>query len=296
MHDPDSSSSRKDGASRRSLRRARAEPREVIRKAQQGEPQVVAVPLTGPEPAQDQVAQRWADLPVLTLKPRLLERNLVITAGRAHPAHGAFDVLRTKLVQALAERKWRRVGVTSPTKGCGKSFTAVNLAITLSRYDECRTVLMDMDMRRPAIAHTLGVQARGAMGDFLRGRVPPEEFLQRVGPNELRIGPSLAIGLNGREEPFAAEMLFEPATRAALANLEAALAPRVVLFDLPPALAQDDVIALKPHLDCVLMVAGGGKTTPRELQETTRRLGEDLPVLGIVLNQAEDRDAPGYAY
>jgi tyrosine-protein kinase Etk/Wzc len=276
----------------------KAELRDMIHEMHQGEPQGTPVPVHDPKagPTPDPVADRWSKLPLLTFKPRVLDRNLVITAGRADPAHGAFDVLRTKLVQTLADKGWRRVGVTSPTKGCGKSFTAVNLAVSLSRYEDCRTVLLDMDLRRPAVARIFGARDPGAMGDLLQGLVPPEAFLRRMGPNPLGIGPSLAVGLNGRTEVSAAELLFRPATREALGRLEAALEPRVVLLDLPPALAQDDVIALKPYLDCVLMVAGGGTTTPRELRETTRRLGEDFPILGVVLNKGQGRDALGYAY
>ena len=69
--------------------------------------------------------------------------------------------------------------------------------------------------------------------------------------------------------------------------MEEALEPEVILFDLPPALAQDDVIAFRPHFDCVLMVVGGGITTAEEVREATRRIGEDKPILGVVLNKAE---------
>jgi protein-tyrosine kinase len=246
--------------------------------------------------APDPVAETWAKLPTLALDPSVLDRNLVVTATRKDRAHAPFDVLRTKLLHVLSDRNWRRVGVTSPTKGCGKSFVAVNLAITLARYESCRTVLLDMDLRISSIARRLGVREPDSMGDYLRGLIPLESFFRRVGPNQLRIGSSLAIGLNGRPEPFASELFHEPCTREALARIDAALAPRVVLFDLPPALAFDDVLALKPHLDCVLIVAGGGMTTARELREASRRLGDDLPILGVVLNKAEGEGTMDYYY
>lgn len=235
----------------------------------------------------DPVAEAWSRLRPITLDPSLLADRRIITAERSHAAHGIFDVLRTKIVQALAERGWRRVGVTSPTRGCGRSFLAANLAITMSRYENHRTVLLDLDLRQSSLARLLGVPDPGSMGDFLRGLVPPEEFFRGVAPNPLRVGSSLAIGFNGKSEPFAAELFFEACTRDALARLDAALAPHVVLIDLPPVLAQDDVLTMKPHLDCVLMVAGGGMTTSRDLREASRRLGEDLPILGVVLNKAE---------
>lgn len=253
-----------------------------------------ASPEAPPEPAPARDA--WASLRPLALDPAVLRRNRVVTAGRSDPAFGAFDVLRTKLVQAMSERGWRRVGVTSPTRGCGKSFLAVNLAVALSRYHDFRTVLMDMDLRLSSVARLLGVQDPEPMGEFLLGQRAPEEFFRRVGPNPLHIGPFLAIGPNGRAEDFAAEIFFDSRIESAFARMDAALDPSVVLMDLPPILAQDDVLALRPHLDCVIMVARGGRTSARELREASRRLGEAPPILGVVLNNAEGEEILDYRY
>jgi protein-tyrosine kinase len=86
-----------------------------------------------------------------------LEQNRIISASRHNPAHVAFDVLRTRLIQGLAEQGWRRVVITSPTKDCGKTFISTNLAISLSRQERLRTVLMDLDLRNPSVAPLLGV-------------------------------------------------------------------------------------------------------------------------------------------
>lgn len=229
----------------------------------------------------------WSALPMMSVEPGLLERNLVITAKRTDPAHGAFDVLRTRLVQALAEKGWNRVAITSPTAGCGKSFTAINLAVTLSRYDQCRTVLMDLDLHKPSLSRYLGAENPGSSGDYLRGLTPAQDYFTRLRSDRLNIGSNLAIGLNGRVEEYAAELFQQPSTTDVLAQMEEQFQPEVVLFDLPPALAQDDVIAFRPHFDCLLMVVGGGMTTAEEVREAQRRIGEDKPVLGIVLNKAE---------
>jgi len=93
------------------------------------------------------------------LDTRHLIRNRLISATREDPAHVAFDVLRTKLVATLRARGWHRVAITSATPDCGKSFVAANLAISLSRQSGLRTVLMDMDLRRPSLATMLGISA-----------------------------------------------------------------------------------------------------------------------------------------
>ena len=238
----------------------------------------------------------WAHLGTIPVDPAHLERNLIITAGRHDPAHGAFDVLRTRLVQTLIDNDWKRVAVTSPTRDCGKTFTAVNLAISLSRYEANRTVLMDMDMRNPSVASVLGATNPGSMGDFLQGATSVHEHFRRLGRNALNIGANLAVGLNDRIEPYASELIQDPRTEQAFARLMDELDPDIVLFDLPPALAYDDVIAFRKFFDGVLMVVGGGSTTADEVHEAMRRLGDGVPLLGVVLNQAENEARKGYTY
>ncbi len=252
----------------------------------------------GPSKTQNlpRVVDVWNNLLTIPVDEAALERNLVITASRRDPAHAAFDVLRTRLVQALSDNGWNRVGITSPTRDCGKTFTAVNLAITLSRYDNCRTVLLDMDMRNPSVGKALGTSVSASVGDYLRGAMPSEAYLRRMGQNTLNIGANLAIGLNTRVEPYAAELFQQPKTAEVLARMEEELNPDVVLFDLPPAMAQDDVIAFRPQFDCILMVVGGGTTTASEVREMVRRLGESKPIVGVVLNKAEGDGVDSYSY
>ncbi len=260
-----------------------------------------APPAPAPAPAEVprailQKQDVFQNLETFAVDEALLNRNLVITASRQNPAHAAFDVLRTRLLQALTDNGWSRVAVTSPTQGCGKTFAAVNLAVTLSRYDRYRTVLMDMDMRRPSMARYLGVENAPSMGDFLRGMIPVEKFLRKPGQNLLNIGDNIAFGLNGRTEGYVAELFHDPVTAAVIEQMVADVEPDVMIYDLPPVLAQDDVIAFKPFFDCILMVTAGGITTPRQMKEAARRLGEDKPVVGVILNKAEGADINDYQY
>jgi Mrp family chromosome partitioning ATPase len=267
-------------------RAASVDPREAPRHAPL--PRVEARPMPPKEPDRtEKVIDYWATMNAMSLDERTLADNLVITAARSDPSHATFDVLRTRLVEALRDKGWSRVAITSPTADCGKSFTAINLAVSLSRYEDWRTVLMDMDLRNPGLAGYLGAMNPPSAGDFLRGQIPLESWLQRIGQNRMNIGPGLAIGLNGRTEDYPAELLQSHKTADQLARLTTELKPDVVLYDLPPALEHDDVIAFKPHFDCVLMVVGGGMTRASDVREAVRRIGEDRPIVGIVLNKAE---------
>lgn len=230
----------------------------------------------------------WNDMAYISVNEAALDRNLVITASRTDPAHTAFEVLRTRLMMTLADKGWTRVAITSPTDGCGKTFTAVNLAIALSRYDSCRTLLLDMDMRRPGdMARMLGARPPGGMAEFLRGGRAVENHLMRMGQNLLKIGPNLAIGLNDRVESYASEILKHPDTTQILQRMTAELQPDIVLYDMPSVLSHDDVLAFRDHFDAVLLVSGGGVTTSDDLAEVMRRIGEGIPLLGVVLNRGD---------
>ena len=249
-----------------------------------------------PEPPQEPASAGWDRLARIPVEPKRLDRNLVITASRHDPAHAAFDVLRTRIVQAMKEHGWTRIGITSPGEGNGKSFTALNLAISLSRLPGMKTALLDMDLRHPSLARLLGLRDMPATADFLRGEISAGDYLSVFAPNMLNIGDRLALGINGRADPYAAELFQGPGTAERLAAMQTDYAIDLVLYDLPPALAMDDVLAFRPHMDCVLLVVGGGETRARDVREVQRRLGEELPILGVVLNKADPDDAPGYGY
>lgn len=230
----------------------------------------------------------WQAIDRFTPDTQRLAEMRVITAARQDPSHTRFDILRTRMLQALAENGWTRVAVTSPTKGCGKTFTTANLAVSLSRKANCRTVVLDLDMRNPSLHRYFGVTDTGAIGDLLRGEIDAEAHLQGLtAGNSISAGSHIAFGFNGLTEPYAAELLQDRSTATALRQIEDRFAPDVMLFDLPPALLNDDVIAIKPHVDALLIVAAGGTTKAHEIKETERRLGDKLPLLGVVLNKDE---------
>ncbi|PWL36264.1 MAG: exopolysaccharide biosynthesis protein [Marivita sp. XM-24bin2] len=253
------------------------------------EPKVQSQPVFDPETA-------WYSIDRFPLDPQRLAARNVITALREDPSHSRFDILRTRMLQALSENGWRRVAITSPTKDCGKTFTAANLAVSLSRHETCRTVLLDLDMRSPSLHNVFGVSDTGAIGDMLRGKISPEAHLQGFAPNTISAGSHVAVGFNGIVEPYASELLQDPSTEAVLDEIEAAFQPDVMLFDLPPALLNDDVIAMRPHVDALLIVAAGGITRAKDIKETERRLGENMPLLGVVLNKAEHIETSEYSY
>lgn len=257
---------------------------QTVPAAPRSAPQAQSTPVAG-----SPVDQAWSALEETHLDTKHLERNRIITHDRANPAYVAFDMLRTQILRAFTKHGWSRMGITSPTKGCGKTFTAANLTLSLARQKDCRTVLMDLDLRAPALAKTLGVGQLDPISWFLNGDVPTHEILRRVNGN-------LALGLNDERVPNAAETLLAPNAQKTLNNIQASLEPDVIVYDLPPMLSCDDVLGFLPQLDCILLVVCGGMTRPDEIAECERLLADQTHLLGVLLNKGEEAKSTRYGY
>lgn len=200
---------------------------------------------------------------------------------REHPTSKAFDLLRTRLVQALRQHGWTRIAIAAPTTGCGTTFTAVNLALSLARVPGSRSVLVDLDQRKPGVARAMGLEGSWAISDFLTGRSAMEEHL-------VRCSDTLALALNTETNLNASEQLHDEVTAAVLEDTEEELAPDVILYDLPAILEYDDLAAFLPQIDGVLLVTDGTQTTKTQIEDCERILDGQTPLLGVVLNRGRD--------
>lgn len=159
----------------------------------------------GPGPA-------WAELAAFEPDPKVMTRNRIVTYADTDPSHTAFDMLRTKILRTMRANGWISLGITSPTADCGKTTLALNLAFGLAHQPDLRTVLVDLDLRRPAVAKTLGLEATQSMAAVLKGASP-------VAENFVRYGETLAIGTNAASMRESAELLLNPATSRGVAAL-----------------------------------------------------------------------------
>lgn len=248
---------------------------------------VPAAPLAEPTP--DRVSEAWNTLMEFRPNDRVLERSRVVTRS-GNAASAPFDSLRTRLLYLMRDKGWRRLAVTSPGPACGKTTVSLNLALSLSRLADVRTVLIDADLRRPALGRTLGVSAGHQISDVLAGKADPARHL-------LRIGDGLAIGTNRSAVPNSAELLQSPKAVEALELIEDTYQPSLIIIDLPPLLVSDDAMAALDLVDCVVMVAAAEATTMAEVDRCEQELASRSNVAGVVLNKCRYLDkSEGYGY
>jgi Mrp family chromosome partitioning ATPase len=215
----------------------------------------------------------------------LLEQNRIVIDERS-AASAAYKVLRTRVLQRMRRNGWKTLAVTGTCPNEGKTLTAINLSINLAWHLTTSVVLVDMDLRSPSVHRYLGIDTRFGLMDYLNGDVP----LVRAGvrPGIERLG----VILNDRPVANASELLSAPETLAMIDEVKRG-DDRIVIFDLPPVFAGDDVLAFAPYVDAVLIVLSQG-TTKRTSLPALRELLQNINVIGTVLNRSSERVAPYY--
>ncbi|MCC7330890.1 MAG: AAA family ATPase [Gammaproteobacteria bacterium] len=219
---------------------------------------------------------------------RVLLDNRLIAAVPGHELKDAYRMLRTRVLQTLRENHWTSLAVTGPASGCGKTLTAINLAISLAMEVTHTVLLVDLDLRKPSVHGYFGYQPELGLSDYLKGDVPLHKILFTPSIERLVVLP-------GREPiENSSEMLRSPKMVALVNEIKHRYPDRLVVFDLPPILAADDALAFAPYTDAMLLVAEAGGTSRDDLQKALEVL-KGAPVIGTVLNKAYS-PGTGYGY
>lgn len=227
----------------------------------------------------------WADLQEFNPPAELLEKQRIVTTVPG-PNSAAFDILRTKAMLMMRKNGWRRMAVTSPTAGCGKTTTACNLALGMSRNPDLRVILMEFDLRRPQIAARLKMPGRAPIADMLTGKA---SFADQA----VRFRDNVAICAADGPVPDPSSILLSKLTQQTLADIEEIYAPDLMIFDIPPLLISDDSHGLLKDVDCALIVARAEYSTVAQIDACEATIAEQNNVLGVVLNQCRFMEDTG---
>ncbi len=215
----------------------------------------------------------------------LRERRVISSEG-SEPAGHAYRMLRTQVLQRARTNALSTIGVVSAVNGEGKTLTAINLALSLAAEPNQTVMLVDLDLRRPAIANTLGLKAEYGLETWFGGDDPTRKVCYALeGVERLYVLPTLA--------PVAgsSETLAGLGTRRLLTELKDRDSGRLLIVDLPPVLLSDDALMVAPLLDAVVLVVNERRTKREDVARVIDLLG-NTRIVGTVLNrssQAEER-------
>jgi receptor protein-tyrosine kinase len=185
-----------------------------------------------------------------------------------------------------------RIMVTSAMPGEGKSFTAINLAMSIAMELDYTVLLVDADVSRPSIMKTLGLPPGPGLLDLLTNKqMEMSDTLLRTNIDKLSLLPS------GTPHPRATELLASDAMTDLIEEMGHRYPDRIIIFDSPPLLLTTESRVLATHMGQIVVVVQAEKTLQSQVRHALTTI-ESCPIKLMVLNQVHggDQDAYGYGY
>lgn len=206
--------------------------------------------------------------------------HLVVLTDPKSIAAEQYRVLRSRIEYLSQEKGFRTFMITSPIVGEGKSLTAANLALSLSRSRDRRVVLVDCDLRRPSLHRLFGMRMKEGFIDVVEERCPLEAALVSVEHPLLPPG-ALSFLSAGRANAASPEWLGSSKTDKLITLLSERF--DLVFFDTPPILPLADAAVVGAKVDAALLVLRAGHTSIETL--TLAMQSADLQNwIGVILN------------
>ena len=180
--------------------------------------------------------------------------------------------------------------VTSALPGEGKSFTAINLAMSLAMELDHTVMLVDADVTRPTVMTKLGLPPAAGLLAVLRGHnVELPNVLLRTNVDKLTLLPA------GLAHERATELLASDAMTALLAEMSKRYSDRIIIFDSPPLLLTTEARVLAGHMGQVVVVVRAEKTLQSDVEHALSTI-ESCPIKLMVLNQVRNHGLGAYGY
>ncbi len=207
-----------------------------------------------------------------------------------------FRVIKRPLISnatgkgASAIANGNLIMVTSALPGEGKSFTAINLAMSIATELDNTVMLVDADVARPSVLNMLGLPAGPGLLDLLVDeQLDVGSVLLKTNIDKLTILPS------GSSHARATELLASDAMVRLLESIAKRYADRIIVFDSPPLLLTTESRVLASHMGQIVVVVQAEKTLQADVEQALATI-EACPVKLMVLNQARTTPKDGYGY
>jgi protein-tyrosine kinase len=237
--------------------------------------------------------------PVQTSRPVTLDLDALGASGVVTPnaprsqAADQYRVIKRPLInyarsdEATHANHGNLIMVTSALVGEGKSFTSVNLAMSIAMELDNTVMLVDADVARPSVLRMLGLPAGPGLLDLLEGHADMSSVLLKTNIDKLTILPS------GTPHPQATELLASDAMRDLLDDMARRYSDRIIIFDSPPLLLTTESRVLATQMGQVVMVVQADKTLQTDVQHALSAI-KACPRVMMVLNKARGDAAGGY--
>lgn len=274
----------------RAMRTLAEEPGPFRQPGQPAAPAAAAEP--EPEPAQESPPRR-SKFVEINLERLAAAGYVTPTAPRSRLADEMRVIKRPLLGNAQGKsaapvQAANLIMVTSALPGEGKTFMAVNLAISIAMELDTTVLLVDADVARPAIPERLGVATDHGLLDLLtRKDLDVADVMMRTNIERLSLLPA------GSPHSRATELLASEAMARLIEELAGRYPDRVLIFDAPPLLSSTESRVLATHMGQVVLVVEADRTPQASVKSALDTI-EDCPVVMTVLNKIERSETSSY--
>ena len=235
-----------------------------------------------PEPDRRPVAHRRGRVD----RDSLREGGFIMPEAPVSPLAEEFRIIKRQLLQAasgktgIAEDKRQTILVCSAGPDEGKTFCAINLALSMASEKDVEVLLVDGDFSKPEILSILGVEGGPGLIDAIADpNCDPEAFVVETDIDRLSVLPA------GRQSNNVTELLASRRTRQVLDGLTTRNPKRIVIFDSPPTLVASPATILASKVGQIVMVVRADVTREAELREAVGLLS-GCDHLSLMLNGA----------
>ena len=201
----------------------------------------------------------------------------------------AFGFLSTTLARSNI------IMVSSARPSEGKTFTAINLALSIAAEQDKTVLLVDADVLKPNVLHTLGVEAEQGLMEYLNNdQMDLSQVLYNTNVDKLKIIPA------GQTHHLSTELLASKRMEDTIEEFSKRYPDRVVIIDTPPLLGINESAIMAGFAGQAVLVVEEGKAKLSDIQDTVERLNPDMAI-GFVMNKSTQQgskygDYYGYYY
>jgi len=200
------------------------------------------------------------------------------------PIAESFRALRSRLKHALGEREAKSLLVTSTAVQEGKSFVALNLAVTFAQFGK-NVILVDGDLRRPTIHKKFKVENKGCTNVYV-DKMDYRELILETEISNLSILPSGPLVLTENTPVISSEIFESDIMKNMMMELRQTY--DVVVVDTPPVMAVTDSLIISSLVEGILFVVSAGELPSKEIVQAKNILeSASAPLLGSVLNRTQ---------
>lgn len=213
-------------------------------------------------------------------RPAHLERNKVVTFCRDHRTIDACNFIRTRVLEHTREKKLNSLLVTSVNPGEGKTLTAINLALSISREAKQTALLVEANLRRPVVAERLGLSGPcEGLAEYLFHDLDLCDLLINPG-----LGSMLRVILAGAPTSGSTDLFSLPKMQLLVRELKARYDDRYIIFDGPHLKGMPDAHILASYVDGIILVVEARRTSRYDLAHVLESL-QGKTIVGIIMNR-----------